>query len=179
MSGNHVHCPWNAKRAFCALACCLVVLLACAAVFAGSSAAKYVEQDVGADSARVAGIVVEAESNGSGSGTIDLDNAQAGSAEYRLTVSNGKGGTVSEVAYEYDIVVKATSGNADGVTVSLRDGRSSKTFVSGKDMVSFDNAGVLPAGMNDSNEHVLRFSANGAAIGEIQFDISVHAEQTD
>lgn len=165
-----------------ALACCLAAFLLCAGLCVGSSAAKYVERSSADDSACVAGIVVNATGDGNGgSHAIVLGDDSASSAMYSFTVSNNDGDKVSEVAYEYDIVVKATSGSANGVSVSLAGEDLPKTFSENK--VAFEGVGILPAGDMQSNSHNLTFSVDdGSSTSNstsVAFEISVYAEQID
>lgn len=181
MRGKHARPRTVLPSPAFALACCLAAFLLSAGLCVGSSAAKYVERNSADDSARVAGIVVDATANGNGgSHTIVLDGDSASSATYSFTVSNEDGDKVSEVAYEYDIVVKAT-GNTDGLRASLDGEGSSKTF-SGSE-IAFENVGVLPAGDMQLNSHNLTFSVDGGSSisngASMTLKVSVHAEQID
>ena len=157
---------------------CLAYLLVCTMLATGLSFSRYAVADSDSDAAQVAaGALIV---SGGGNKTFDLDcNNGSTSQSYTFTVTNQAGGKTSQVAIEYDIVVRLSQALPDGVTMKV-DGYLGK----GSGTTYTFSGGTFAAGSSDSNTHTLTITADadevtGSSAYHLDLTISVLAEQVD
>ena len=163
----------------------LCYLLVAVLAFTGASVAGYKTEATTANSAHVAQFNIEAA-------PVDVDqnaaftlNAENNTGSYSFTVTNGSGGTVTETAVSYDVVVKVPGGMPNGVTVSLTNAAgadvSRKTGETGSTEYTFPNAGIFEAANPAEQTLTLTFTAgSGASSGSVSgISVDVVATQID
>lgn len=170
--------PRQAKGHRPPLHVCLAYLLVCTMLATGLSFSRYATTSGAYDTAQVAAGALSV--SGSRSAAFDLDcNDGTTSRSYTFTVTNQDGGKASQVAIEYDIVVKLSQALPHGVTMKL-DGQTG--YASG---TTYTFSGdTFAAGKNSSKQHTLTITADankvtGSEPHDRTITISVQAEQID
>lgn len=156
----------------------LAYLLVCSLLLTGVSFSRYISSEGGSDNARVAaGAVVVSYDDDTIVEMMRPEDDGTLTEDFHFSVSN----TVSEVAIQYDLVVKLDNPLPDGVSMAL-DGTSCTD--SGDHTYTFANMGTFAAGVEATHTHTLSFTGDFGIYqtpGEVEYPvtISVLAEQID
>lgn len=155
----------------------LLYLLVVSFLLTGMSLSRYVTATSGGDTARVAGTAVSTQvTQGNGSIALTQPGATAG---YSFSVTNSRGGTISQVALQYDVIVEVGEPLPAGVELRL-DGKTGQLDPEGK-TYTFVDVGTFGAGNEDTHPHTLTFAATDVLdeVVSINVTVSVRAEQID
>lgn len=157
----------------------LSYLVICTLLLTGISFSRYISSANGSDSARVAkGVVtVSYDENSTKLEMIRPEEDGVETRAFPFEVSNG----TSEVAIQYDVVVKLNQALQDGVTMKLDDMECSEST---NNTYTFSNMGTFEAGVSDTKTHTLSFAGDFNDIrpgtdDTYQITISIHSHQID
>lgn len=161
-----------------AVSICLITAIA--TLMVGITLAKMVSTASGSDSAQVAAFIVEAGEGTPSNLKIDC-NEENKTATYAFAVTNTKDGKTAEVSVKYDLIVTLPEALPAGVTMTVNGNAASasadnKTF-------TFTNAGTFPAGVSETDQCTLTFTADTNLVEEdfqiAGIKVDIHAEQVD
>ena len=159
---------------------CICLITAIVTLTVGITLAKMVSTAGGSGSAQVAAFIVEAEEGTPSALKIDC-NTDTKTASYIFAVTNTKEGKTAEVSVKYDLIVTLPEALPAGVTMKI-DGKA--TSISEDSIThTLKDAGTFSAGIRQTNQHTLTFTANTNLVEEDymfeKIQVSVHAEQVD
>lgn len=109
--------------------------------------------------ARIAKFIVKTTENSNKDLAIDCNSSNTMNATYSFTVTNQENSIISDVAINYDVVVKFSEKLLDGTTLILTTENGNKTASGGQTEYVFENAGTFSATNGKSNSHTLTINA--------------------
>lgn len=160
--------------------CCLLFIVT--VLVCGASISLYRSHTEGTSKGTIASFAWSSGAT-NGSNTLEIDcNTDVNTTTYNFWVKNEKDGKVMEVDAEYSVTVNLSAKLPTGVTMKL-DGADGAVSNSGKTYTFTDSAWAFKAGVDESNEHSLVFTADpSAVVGNTTISdiiISVTIEQID
>lgn len=155
----------------------LSYMVICAFLWTGVSFCRYISTANGSDSSRVAAGIVDVTY--ADDTTIEMetpadDSTDIITKDFKFSVSNKS----SEVAIQYDVVVKLEKALPEGVELTLDD----KTVSGEEGTHTFSNMGTFQAGKKETREHTLSFTGDSEKIQqqfETNITVTVKAVQID
>lgn len=155
----------------------LCYMIVCTFIATGVSFCRYISTANGNDSSRVAAGIVDVTY--ADDTTIEMetpadDSTDIITKDFKFSVSNKS----SEVAIQYDVVVKLEKALPEGVKLTLDD----KTVSGEEGTHTFSNMGTFQAGEKEKREHTLSFTGDSEKIQqqfETNITVTVKAVQID
>lgn len=131
--------------------------------------------------AKIANFVLKATPTNNNDLSIDCNSSDTMNATYSFTVTNQENSLISDVAINYDVIVKFSENLLEGTTLTLTTENGNKTVSGGQTEYIFENVGAFSATNGKSNSHTL--TINGTSDVNSYFDgtmnVSVRAKQVN
>ena len=145
------------------------------------SISSFRSDTVNNSTARIAKFIVKASPNSNNDLNIDCNNSNTMNATYSFTVTNQENSLISDVAINYDVIVKFSEKLLDGTTLTLTTENGNNTVSGGQVEYIFENVGTFSNSNGKSNSHTLTIAGSNGVNSYFDgtMNVSVRARQVN
>ena len=145
------------------------------------SISSFRSDTVNNSTAKVAKFIVKATPNSNNNLNVDCNSSNTMSATYSFTVTNQENSLISDVAINYDVVVKFSEKLLDGTTLTLTTEKGNKTVNGGLMEYVFEDVGTFSKANGKSNSHTLTITGSNGVNSYFDgtMNVSVRARQVN